>query len=618
MRLFMRSLAFTIMASAVATSIRAQAAPSRLDSLFARREVSIPMRDGVKLFTVILSPKNVAGPLPIILSRTPYGTSEWGGTSGIEYGFGDLMHDGYIFVFQDIRGRNKSEGEFIMNRPPRDKRDPRSVDESTDTWDTIDWLVKNATPNNGRVGMLGISYPGWLSNMAAIDPHPALKAVSPQATMADTWMGDDFFHQGAFRLSYGLEYSWMMEASKDGSIIPAPGRFDTYDWYRAFPTLDSLGKAVGAMRWPTWKRFTEHPAYDSVWQARAVTHFLSQTQVPMLSVGGWWDQEDLYGPQATYKAIEPHDAAHRSFLVVGPWYHGEWFIEAGDSLGNARFGSATGEYFRRQIQARWFGYWLKDEGDGKFAEATVFDAGTGKWRTFDAWPPANAAAKHLYFHSNGRLSFDAPPEAAGRDSFVSDPGHPVPYRPRPVEWTYDARGSRWERWMTEDQRFVEGRPDVLVWQTAPLEADISIAGDVTARLFASTTGTDADWVVKLIDVYPDSIVDRPGMGGYELMIAGDIMRGRYRTSFSRPRAIPANTVQAYTVDLHGQAYTFKRGHRIMVQVQSTWFPLYDRNPQTFVPNIFTAAASAYRVQTHRIVHDRTHPSSVEVMVLPSP
>jgi putative CocE/NonD family hydrolase len=604
------------LSAALAVTIGAVAAPcqstAQLEARYDRREVSIPMRDGKKLFTIIATPKTATGPLPFLMKRTPYGVGVWG---DLALYWKEFMDEGYIFVFQDIRGRYKSDGQFIMNRPPHNPREANGTDESTDTYDTIDWLIKNIPANNGRVGILGISYPGWLTNMAAVNPHPALKAISPQATMADTWMGDDFFHQGAFRQSYGVEYSWMMEASNDVSVIPAPARFDTYDWYRSFPTLDALAKSIGAAKWPTWVRFTEHPAYDSVWTARALTRFAKPT-VPTLSVGGWWDQEDLYGPQATYKSMERNDEGHRNFLVLGPWFHGGWDSGPADSLGNIKFGSATGEYYRRNIEAPWFAFWLKDKGNGQFAEVTAFDAGAGEWKRFDAWPPKAATVKHLYFQPNGALSFEPPTENGGSESFVSDPSHPVPYRPRPVEWTYDPRGSRWERWMTEDQRFVDGRSDVLTWQTAPLTNDVVIAGDVTARLFASTTGSDADWVAKLIDVYPDSIADRPSMGGYELMIAGDIMRGRYRASYSRPEPIPSNAVEKFTVDMHAQAYTFKKGHRIMVQVQSTWFPLYDRNPQTFVPNIFKASAAAYRAQTHRVVHDRAHPSNVEVLVVP--
>jgi putative CocE/NonD family hydrolase len=579
---------------------------------FDRREVSIPMRDGVQLFTVVLTPRAAQGPLPILMIRTPYGAANWFRSTLVELRYREFG-DGYILVAQDIRGRYRSGGRFEMNHTPARGV---AVDESTDTWDTIDWLVKHIAGNNGRVGIFGISYPGFLTDMALVRPHRALKAVSPQATMGDTWMGDDFFHQGAFRQSYGLEYVWEMEASSDESVPVVLGRYDAYDWYRSFPALDSLARAVGALRWPTWRRFTEHPAYDSVWQRRSVPRIVTHTTVPTLTVGGWWDQEDLYGPQATYRAREATDAAHLNYLVEGPWYHGEWFAEAGDSLGNIHFGSETGAYFRREIQAPWFAYWLKGEGSGHFPEARVFDAGARTWRTFESWPPRETTPAHLYFQPAGGLSFD-PPTTSGDDAYLSDPAHPVPYRPRPVERTYGP-GSRWRRWMTEDQRFVDGRPDVLTWQTGPLENDLTIVGDITAHLFASTTGSDADWVVKLIDVYPDSVPERPALGGYELMIAGDIMRGRYRTGWEHPAALAPGAVLPFTVDLHQQAYTFRRGHRIMVQVQSTWFPLYDRNPQTFVPDIFHAQAADYRAQTHRIYRSATAASNVEVHVLRAP
>ena len=579
------------------------------DSAYTRTEAMIPMRDGVKLHTVIEAPRNAAGPLGLLMDRTPYGAD--GAAAGAARNAGYLGLTGLIIVAQDIRGRFTSEGTFAMNRPPHSG--PQGTDESTDTYDTIDWLVKNVPNNNGRVGVFGISYPGWLTAVAGIGAHPALRALSPQAPMGDAWMGDDFFHQGAFRVSYGLEYSWMMEASPDLSVTPSPSRFDTYEWYRSFPTLGALAAAVGAEQWPTWRHFAEHPAYDSVWQARSLPRYFTHTVVPTLTVGGWWDQEDEYGPLASYAALEKTDTAGVNFLVMGPWYHGQWFADSATSLGNIRFGRPTGVDFRA-LQTRWFAYWLKGEGDGKFPEATVFDAGTNEWRSFDHWPPAGAQTKHLYFRENGGLSFDPPTAAAGADQYVSDPAHPVPYRPRPVERTYSPP-SRWRRWETEDQRFVDGRPDVLTWQTAPLTEDVTVAGNIVAHLFAATTGSDADWVVKLIDVYPDTIPDRPAMGGYELMVTGDIMRGRYRGSWEHPQAIPPNQVVPFTVDLHQQAYTFKRGHRIMVQVQSTWFPLYDRNPQTFVANIFKATAADYRAATHRVYRTARYPSNVAVDVV---
>src|SRR5437773_5930474 len=574
-------------------------------------EVTIPMRDGVRLFTVIVAPKNAgpSSPLPILMDRTPYGARDF--ATDMAQGATSSGLDGYIYVVQDIRGRFGSEGAFDMNRPPHSGH--AGTDESTDTYDTIDWLVKNVPSHNGRVGVLGISYPGWLTAVAGIGAHPALKAISPQAPMGDAWMGDDFFHQGAFRLTYGLEYAWEMEASSDLSVTPSPGRYDTFEWYLSFPTLGALARAVGADRWPTWRRFAGHPAYDSVWQARSLPRYFTHTTVPTLTAGGWWDQEDEYGPLASYAALERTDTAGVNFLVMGPWYHGQWFADSATALGNIRFGRPTGVDFRA-LQTRWFAYWLKGQGDGKFAEATVFDAGTSEWRSFDRWPPAAAQTKHLFFRENGGLSFDPPTAATGADQYVSDPAHPVPYRPRPVERTYSPP-SRWRRWETEDQRFVDGRPDVLTWQTAPLTEDVTVAGNVVAHLFAATTGSDADWVVKLIDVYPDTIPDRPGMGGYELMVTGDVMRGRYRNSWEHPQPIPANQVTPFTVDLHQQAYTFRKGHRIMVQVQSTWFPLYDRNPQTFVPNIFRATAADYRAATHRVYRTARYPSNVTIDVV---
>ncbi|MBI3792331.1 MAG: CocE/NonD family hydrolase [Gemmatimonadetes bacterium] len=611
MRSLIAPLAALAFVSASVQAVGAQRpADPRVDALFERREAMIPMRDGVKLFTVVLVPKRASAALPVLLSRTPYGTAGWGGTVNIAVAFKELIADGYVFVFQDIRGQHQSEGTFVMNRPPRDRRDPRSIDEATDTWDTIEWLFANVPQAAHKVGMLGISYPGYLVNAAMVEPHPALKAMSPQAPMVDTWMGDDFFHQGAFRQSYGIEWVHGREAKAAGTGPLRITRWDTYDWYRAFPTLDSLAAFTGAARWPTWQRFVEHPAYDAVWRDRAVDRYLTHTTIPTLTVGGFWDQEDGYGPQASFRALAKTDTAGLSRIVIGPWFHGEWYDEAGDSLGAIRFGRNTGDDFRA-LQARFFRRWLHDRVDGEIPVATVFDAGTNQWRTFDAWPPRAAAVRKLYLREHGTLAFEPGTAASGFTRFTSDPASPVPYRPRPIPSYVE-----WETWLVRDQRFVDGRPDVLTWQSASLERDLVIAGGVVARLFASTTGTDADWVVKLIDVYPDSGVDRAPMRGYELMIASDILRGRYREGFDVARPIKANAVLPYTVDLHQQAYTVKAGHRLMVQVQSTWFPLYDRNPQTFVPNIFRAKPGDYRAQEHRVHHSASAPSHLELSVLP--
>jgi len=600
----------SIVTAALCCAAQAAGAQERnADTNYVETDTMIAMRDGVRLFTVILTPKQMPEPLPMLLDRTPYGAADFAHRMNPVARFG---LEGYILAFQDIRGRFGSEGSFAMNRPPRSGH--AGTDESSDTYDTIDWLVKHVANNSGKVGVYGISYPGWLTAVAGIGAHPALKAISPQAPMGDTWMGDDFFHQGAFRQSYGLEYTWEMESS-DTNTTPSLGRYDTYDWYLSFPTLGDLARAVKADRWPTWRRFVEHPAYDSAWQARSLPRYFTHTTVPSLMVGGWWDQEDEFGPLATYAVLEQTDTSDLSSIVMGPWYHGQWFVDSGTALGDVHFDRATGRDFR-ELEAKWFAYWLKGIGT-KPAEATVFDAGTNEWKTFDQWPPKGVTERHVYLGENGSLSFDPPPAtpATTNDRFVSDPAHPVPYRPRPVERTYSP-GSRWRRWETEDQRFVQGRPDVLTWQSAPLTNRVTIAGDVVAHLYAATTGSDADWVVKLIDVYPDTIAERPKMGGYQLMVTGEIMRGRYRLSWEHPAAIKRDSVLPYTVHLHQQAYTFKPGHRIMVQVQSTWFPLYDRNPQTFVPNIFRAQASDYKAQTHRIYRTAKYPSNVEIDVLP--
>ncbi len=576
------------------------------------RFVKIPMRDGIQLNTSVCEPQGRHDPLPFLLTRTPYGIA---GDTVVPNNYRFLAADGYIFVSQDIRGRYGSEGQFIMNHPLHDPADQKGVDETTDTYDTVAWLLKNVAGNNGRVGVLGVSYPGFLATMAGINPHPAVKAISPQAPMTDTWMGDDFFHQGAFRLSYGFEYAGSMELSNDQSVPLPIDKWDTYDWYLDLGPLSNVNPRYFHGKVPTWNAFVAHPAYDSLWQRRAVQPVLKAPAVATLTVGGWWDQEDRWGPLATYKALERGDTANRNFLVMGPWNHGGWRNPARRM---PVVDPGTQDEYLRDVEAPWFGYYLKDKGRLEQPEAMVYDAGARQWRSFDTWPPkAGATAKSLYLRAAGKLSFD-PPRAgeAAFDQYLSDPAHPVPYRPRPIEQTYDPRGSRWRTWETEDQRFVTNRPDVVSWVSEPLTEDILIAGNVIARLVASTTGRDADWAVKLIDVFPDSMPDDWKLGGYQLMVAHEIMRGRYRKSFSQPEPLAPNTPLGFTVDLHQQSHQFRKGHRIMVQIQSTWFPIYDRNPQTWVPNIFQAKASDFRAQTHRIWHTPKHPSRIEVTVVP--
>jgi uncharacterized protein len=581
---------------------------------FEGRMVMIPTRDGAKLHTYIYRPMGHSEPLPFLMLRTPYGIAKSPGRYFRGY-LKELAEDGYIFVFQDIRGRYGSEGQFVMNRP----LDPKGVDETSDTYDAIDWLLQYIPGHNGRVGVLGISYPGWLAAMAGIHPHPAVKAISPQAPMTDTWMGDDFFHYGAFRLSYGFEYSSDLELSNDESVPIPIDRYDTYDWYLGQGSLANL-TALLAGRVPTWINFTKHPTYDEFWRARALPTYLTRLTVPTLTVGGWWDQEDFYGPLKTYETLEKLDTAGINFLVMGPWNHGGWGRSAGDSLGKISFQEKTGLYFREKVQAPWFGYWLKDKGALPFKEALTFTAGSNRWRAFDQWPPKSGARPwRLYFADHGEIALAPPKAAVGADSYISDPAHPVPYRNRPIQVTYDSRGSDWYTWLVEDQRFVDNRPDVLSYQTGPLTADLTIAGSITARLFASTTGRDADWVVKLIDVYPDSVHDlSPRMGGYQLMVASEILRGRYRNSWSRPTPLVPDQVTSFTVDLHQQAYTFNKGHRIMVQVQSSWFPVYDRNPQSWVPNIFEAKPADFQPATQKVYRTARYPSHVEVQVIDQP
>jgi len=581
---------------------------------FKRMEVQIAMRDGVKLYTDIYIPKKSRGPLPFLMTRTPYGaTDEKGFNPLLPSSYKDFVEEGYIFVFQDIRGRYKSEGQFVMFRPPRAKGDPKAIDESTDTYDTISWLIEHIPNNNGRVGVLGISYGGWLTVMAMLDPHPALKAVSEQASPADQFLGDDFHHNGAFRLSYGVEYSAMMETGTTNFHFQFD-KHDTFEWYAALGGLSNFNKNYGHGKLPTWNDFVAHPNYDEFWQKQAVWPYLDTPKVPNLNVAGWWDQEDFYGPMKIYETLEKNDSNHMNYVIAGPWNHGGWSRGTGRKLGEIDFESDTAEHFRAKLQASWFAYWLKDKGPLKQPEALTFQTGSNRWESYDEWPPRSRTTdRPLYLRGSGAASFDKPAGENDFDSYVSDPAHPVPYRHRPISPTYPDGG--WPTWLVEDQRFVHMRPDVLSWETDPLGQDLAVAGDIVTHLFASTSGTDADWIVKLIDVYPEDYAKDPKMGGYQLMIADEVFRARFRESFTHPKAVVPGEVTEYAIDLHTNNHAFLRGHRIMVQVQSTWFPVIDRNPQTFVDNIYTATEADYKPATQRVYRSARFASHVSLPVL---
>jgi hypothetical protein len=595
------------------TAVAPIAAQQTADSVFKPSEAMVPMRDGVRLYTHVYVPTQAKEKLPILLIRTPYGTGQLN-SARVAISIPELTADGYIFVFQDIRGRFKSEGEFVMLRQPRDPKDKKAIDESTDTYDTIEWLLANVSNHNGRVGMAGTSYGAWLTVMGMLDPHPALKAVVPQASPADMWIGDDFHHNGAFRLSYGLEYSYMMESSKEianpSAII---NRFDAYEWYLALGSLSNVDAKYFHGKIPTWRDFVNHPDYDAFWKRQAFAPWLNRVTVPTLNVAGWWDQEDFYGPIKIYELLERHDTSRQNFLVVGPWNHGGWSRGEGRKLGRIDFGSATAEHYRRNVMGSFLAHYLKGKGNADRPEALTFRTGANEWVGHDAWPPKrNIVDRGLYFQANGKLSFDPPPSKAppAFDSYLSDPANPVPYRPRPIELR-----SGWSTWLVEDQRFVHRRPDVLDYVSDPLEHDVVVSGKIVANLYASTTGTDSDWIVKLIDVYPEQYAPDPKMGGYQLMIAGDVFRARYRKSFEKPEPVVANTVLQYQIGFPANDHVFRKGHRIMVQVQSSWFPVIDRNPQRFVPNIFLAKDSHFQRATQRVYRSGQYASHVALPVV---
>jgi putative CocE/NonD family hydrolase len=575
---------------------------------YTKYEFRIPMRDGKKLFTAVYVPKDVSGTYPIMLTRTPYSVAPYGADNykadlGPSEKFG---REGFIFAYQDVRGRMMSEGDFQDVRPYLPDKQGKQFDESSDAYDTIDWLLKHVPHNNGRVGVYGISYPGFYSSMASIDAHPALKAVSPQAPIADWFVGDDFHHNGAVFLAHAFGFFSGFGWPRPQPTTAAGPRFqfDTPDGYEFYMRM---GTVSGAERYlhgevAFWEDLVAHPNYDDFWKARNVLPHLKNIKPAMLTVGGWFDAEDLYGALNTFKTIEEQGGAPANTLVMGPWPHGGWSRSTGASLGDVQFNSNTSEFFRENIEFPFFMYYLKDKGDIRLPKAYLFETGRNQWRKLDAWPPKEARPAALYLHAGGKLSFDPPDDEAGYDEYTSDPNKPVPLMGSIV------MGMARE-YMVADQRFAATRPDVLVYQTEPLEHDVTLAGPLTPRLFVSTSGTDSDFVVKLIDVYPNDATP----GGYQQLVRGEPFRGRFRNGYDKPEAFVPNQTVKLEFAMPDVYHTFRHGHRIMVQVQSSWFPLTDRNPQKFV-DISKAKPEDFQKATERVFRSKQFPSSVKVQL----
>lgn len=578
-------------------------------ALYKKTSAMIPMRDGVKLFTVILSPVNAQKSVPILIQRTPYGADmpiPDDTTIRVQMleAYYNMAREGYIFVFQDIRGKYKSEGKMEIHQPLIHATQKGAIDESTDTWDTVDWLIKNISNNNGKAGIFGISYPGWLALIGSVDPHPALKASSEQACMGDLFLGDDFHHNGAFRLSYGMEYTYEVEFDKTtDSDFPFP-QYDLYDWYLKLGSLKNVNEKYFHNKIATWNNFVQHPNYDAFWQKNSSLSYVQYPQIPQLHVGGYYDQEDINGPQLMYSHMEKKDSFNRNHIVLGPWNHGQWGRAKVDSIG----------MWFKTLQKKWFDYWLKGIGDGKFDEAYCFQTGSNQWKMYSSWPPKEATIKKLYAGANNTCSFAKPTASKGFVSYISDPAKPVPYRTLPIEATYGP-GSRWRQWQVEDQRFVYSRPDVVSFVMDSLTEDLIVTGKIMAHLFASTSGTDADWIVKLIDVFPNFEPKNLPRSGYQLPVAMEVFRGRFRKSFSNPSPLIPNKPEEFVIDLHDINHVFKKGHSIMIQVQSTWFPVIDRNPQKFVPNIFEAKESDFIKAEQRIYFTAQYPTYIELPVM---
>jgi len=619
---FVLPLLFAISAAAPQAPPQTEPKP-----LFNLQEIMIPVRDGVRLQTVILTPVDQHEPLPILFRRTPYGVPDKF-PAQMPSSMKELAQDGYIFVIQNLRGRFKSEGVFNLTSWV-DLKDPKATNETTDAYDSIDWLLKNVPNNNGNVGMYGVSYDGLTTALALLHPHPALKAISEQAAPVDQWMNDDDHRYGALRESYDFEYAVLEQADKNKNTHFAFETYDTYQWYLDLGPLSNINAKYLHGSIPYWNSTVEHPDYDEFWKKEAWVNQLHASTVPNLNVAGFWDQEDPWGPWQIFRHAEENDPQHNNFMVAGPWFHGEWQTSKGDSIGLIPFsGHETAREFRENIQAPFFRFYLHGKGDRPAWQASTFQSGSNTWRTYAVWPPKESKPTNLYFHADGTLSF-TPPGAhhstKAYSEYVSDPANPVPYRQRPISPTYPA--GDWRTWEVADQRFVDRRPDVLSFVSEPLDHDLAITGPLAANLFASTSGSDSDFVVKLIDVYPEDAQKnawdpeegpKPGqyaesLNGYELPIAMEVRRGRYLESYEKPHPLTPNKVTEWNIPLRDHDHVFLKGHRIMVQIQSTWFPVIDRNPQKFVPSIYQATASDFVPATQRIYCSAAMPSH---LVLP--
>jgi uncharacterized protein len=620
-----RSLCFSL--TCLASRLAGAAEPADTNAVwlaehYTKYEHRICMRDGARLFTRVYVPKDDSQSWPIVLTRTPYALKPYGAENYNDPAgsFRTLAKDKFILVTQDVRGRYGSEGEYMHVRPFNPDKGPRDIDENSDTYDTIDWLVKNVPGNNGKVGMFGISYPGFYTSMGMIDSHPALKAASPQAPIADWFMGDDLHHNGAFFLAqnFGFFYFFAQKAEDPLHEELKPFNFKTpdgYDFFLRMGPLANSDKLLLKGRSPEWKEFLEHPTYDAYWKARNIRPHLKNVHCAVMTVGGWYDAEDLFGPLETYRSTERQNPGITNILVMGPWAHGAWGRGDGDKLGHIHFRAKTSEFYREKIELPFFRYFLKGDTNFNVTEAHMFETGTHRWRRFDAWPPTQAQERTLYFHGRSALNFDAPREGAdGFDEYISDPAKPVPY-------TLEMSTGYPRSYPVHDQRFAASRPDVLVYETEPLEEDLTLAGPLSASLHVSTTGTDSDWVIKLIDVYAGDYPDpKPNpanvaMGGYQQLVRGDVFRGKFRNSFEKPEPFEPGKRATINFTIPDIFHTFRRGHRVMVHVQSSWFPLVDRNPQTFV-NIPTAKPENFRKATQRIYRSAEAPSSLTVHVLP--